>query len=361
MKNEEEVPMKNRSMLSAAVLAFLILCVCATGAFAENREGAITVTPFFGGLDIDRHIPWDATNWAYGLGLGYNISEKLAAELTFHYAAPRDNQSYVGYNPAPNYDGKTYIYKLDLLYHFIGLLPGDLVLPYIAGGIGDIKYSTDRPSVSSSDDSQAGVYNKNDFLVDAGGGLKIFLTRDLALRGDVRYMLDFNSAHDHNSLLYTVGLTYEIGGKTKEAAPEPVAAPEPAPAPAPAPAVVTPPPAPAPKEQGTITFRNILFDFNKYNIKPESYPILDEVTDYLKANPNVKMEVQGYCDNKGTYKYNMKLSDERANAVRKYLVDKGIAGDRLTAKGYSFDNPIASNATEEGRALNRRVVFKPIQ
>ena len=196
--------------------------------------------------------------------------------------------------------------------------------------------------------------------MDAGGGLKIFLTRDLALRGDVRYMLDFNSEHDHNSLLYTVGLTYEIGGKVKEAAPEPVAAPEPAPAPAP-PVVVTPPPAPAPKEQGTITFRNILFDFDKYTIKAESYPILDEVTDYLKANPNVKMEVQGYCDNKGTYKYNVKLSDERAKAVRKYLVDKGIPGDRLTAKGYSFDNPVASNATDEGRALNRRVVFKPIQ
>ena len=84
------------------------------------------------------------------------------------------------------------------------------------------------------------------------------------------------------------------------------------------------------------------------------------MTDYLKANPNVKMEVQGYCDNKGTYKYNVKLSNERANAVRKYLVGKGIQGDRLTAKGYSFDNPVASNATAEGRALNRRVVFKPI-
>ena len=92
---------------------------------------------------------------------------------------------------------------------------------------------------------------ENNFLVDAGGGLKIFLTRDLALRGDVRYILDFNSQDNHNGLLYTVGLTYEIGGKAKEAAPEPVAAPEPAPAPAPAPPVVTPPPAPAPKEQGT--------------------------------------------------------------------------------------------------------------
>ena len=357
MKNEEEVPMKNRSMLSAAVMAFLILCFCVTGAFAENREGAITVTPFVGGLDIDRNLSgrspdWDASNWTYGLGLGYNISEKLGVELTFHYAEPRDKASMnldTGITPH-NYDAKIYLYKLDLLYHLTGILPGDIVVPFVAAGIGDIDYKTNRP----------GGFSENNFLVNAGGGLKVFLTRDLALRGDVRYILDFNSADNHNSLLYTLGLTYEIGGKVKEAQPEPVAA-APEPAPAPAPPVVTPPPAPAPKEQGTITFRNILFDFDKYTIKPESYPILDEVTDYLKANPNVKMEVQGYCDNKGTYKYNVKLSDERANAVRKYLVDKGIPGDRLTAKGYSFDNPVASNATDEGRALNRRVVFKPIQ
>src|SRR5208283_3420050 len=88
MKNEE-VPMKNRCMFRAtAVMSFLILCLCTTSAFAENREGAFTVTPFFGGLDIDRHIPWDASNWAWGLGLGYNISEKLGVELTYHYAAP---------------------------------------------------------------------------------------------------------------------------------------------------------------------------------------------------------------------------------------------------------------------------------
>lgn len=320
--------------------------------FCREPGRAITVTPFVGGLNIDEDIPWDASNWTYGLGLGYNISEKLAVELTFNYAKPRDTGTLQDLaNGKPDYWAKIYLYKLDLLYHFVGLLPGDIVLPYVAAGIGEVDYKTDRP----------GGFSENNFLVNAGGGLKIFLTRDLALRGDVRYILDFNSQDNHNGLLYTVGLTYEIGGKAKEAAPESVAAPEPAPAPAPAPPVVTPPPAPAPKEQGTITFRNILFDFNKYNIKPESYPILDEVTDYLKANPNVKMEIQGYCDNKGTYKYNLKLSNERANAVKKYLVDKGIQGDRLTAKGYSFDNPVASNATEEGRAMNRRVVFKPIQ
>ena len=355
MKDEEEVPMKNRCMFSAAVMAFLILCVCVTGAFAENREGAFTVTPFVGGLNIDRHIPWDASNWTWGLGLGYNISEKLGVELTYHYAAPRDQSSMdlnTGITP-PNYDGKINIYKLDLLYHLVGLLPGDSVLPYLAGGIGDINYSTDRPGVSL----------KDNFLVNAGGGLKIFLTRDVALRGDVRYILDFNSEHDHNSLLCTVGLTYEIGGKAKVVEPEAVAAPEPAPAPAPAPApvVVTPPPAPAPKVLGSIIFRNILFDFDKSNIKPESYQILDEVTEYLQANSELKMEVQGHTCNIGTAAYNLKLSERRAVSVKKYLVDKRIKADRLKTKGYGLTKPVAPNDTEENRARNRRVEFKPIQ
>jgi outer membrane protein OmpA-like peptidoglycan-associated protein len=112
---------------------------------------------------------------------------------------------------------------------------------------------------------------------------------------------------------------------------------------------------------GSIIFRNILFDFDKADIKPESYPILDEVTEYLKSNPDLKMEAQGHTDSKGTAEYNLKLSDRRAASVKKYLVDKGIEADRLETKGYGLTKPIAPNDTEENRARNRRVEFKPIQ
>ena len=165
-----------------------------------------------------------------------------------------------------------------------------------------------------------------------------------------------------SNFLYTAGLTYEIGGKEKEEVREEAPAPEPEPAPAPAPVVTPPPPPPAPavKEQGSIIFRNIQFDLNKSNIKPESYPILDEVVDYLKANPNVKMEVQGHTCNLGTAAYNLKLSDRRAASVKTYLVGKGVAADRLETKGYGLTMPVAPNDTEENRARNRRVEFKPI-
>jgi OmpA-OmpF porin, OOP family len=349
--------MKNScTLLVTAVMAFLIVCFCASGALAENREGAINITPFIGGFNTDPDLAFE-NGPAFGIGLGYNFSEKLGAEFTFHYAKTdyngniKINRNEVDFGDE---NGKTLIYKLDLLYHLTGLLPGDMIVPYLAAGPGMITWDSDAK----------GVDKNNDFLLNYGGGLKIFLTRNVALRGDVRNIINFDKGFDdrYSNLLYTVGLTYEIGGKEREEVKEEAPAPEPEAAPAPAPAVVPEPApvAPAAKEQGAIIFRNINFDFNKSNIKSESYPILDEVTEYLKANPNVKMEVQGHTDSKGTAAYNLKLSDRRAAAVKTYLVGKGVAADRLETKGYGLSKPIAPNDTEENRARNRRVEFKPI-
>jgi OmpA-OmpF porin, OOP family len=348
--------MKNRSMFrTTAVMVFLIVCFCASGALAENRAGAINITPFIGGFNVDGDLPY-TDGQAYGIGLGYNLSEKLGAEFTFHYVNSDYNGDVIiggNYIDWGKGDTKILIYKLDLLYHLTGLLPGDLIVPYLAAGPGMITFDADHK----------GVDKENDFLLNYGGGLKIFLTRNLALRGDVRNVINFHGGDSYSNLLYTAGLTYEIGGTEKEEVKEEAPAPEPEPVPAPAPVVTPPPPPPAPaaKEQGSIIFRNINFDFDKSNIKPESYPVLDEVTEYLKANPNVKMEVQGHTDSKGTAAYNLKLSDRRAAAVKTYLVGKGIAADRLETKGYGLSKPIAPNDTEENRARNRRVEFKPIQ
>jgi OOP family OmpA-OmpF porin len=105
---------------------------------------------------------------------------------------------------------------------------------------------------------------------------------------------------------------------------------------------------------------DVLFDFDKSNIKPEYYGFLDEAARVFEMNPGLKVEVQGNTDNIGTAKYNMGLSMRRANAVLKYLVNKGVAKDRLTARGFGFSRPVATNDTEEGRALNRRVELTPM-
>ena len=78
----------------------------------------------------------------------------------------------------------------------------------------------------------------------------------------------------------------------------------------------------------------------------------------LKKNPMLTVEIQGHTDSQGTEEYNQKLSERRANAVKQKLVDNGVNPARLTTKGFGELNPAASNATEEGRAYNRRVQHK---
>ena len=102
----------------------------------------------------------------------------------------------------------------------------------------------------------------------------------------------------------------------------------------------------------------IYFDYDKATIKEVCYPILDAVAEALEANPHIKkIQVEGHTDNEGTEEYNHALSESRAKAVMEYLIGKQIPKERLTYKGYGFSRPKASNETEEGKAINRRVEF----
>ena len=87
--------------------------------------------------------------------------------------------------------------------------------------------------------------------------------------------------------------------------------------------------------------------------------MLDEAVEVLKVNPDVNVEVQGHTDNVGDPDYNVGLSERRANAVRDYMISKGIPSSRLRAKGYGMTRPHFSNDSEQGRALNRRVELHP--
>ena len=104
-----------------------------------------------------------------------------------------------------------------------------------------------------------------------------------------------------------------------------------------------------------IELRGVTFANNSANLKADSTAILDEMAITLKRYPELKVEVAGHTDSSGASEYNAKLSQRRADAVRKYLISKGVNADNLTAKGYGEDKPVASNATREGRARNRRV------
>jgi outer membrane protein OmpA-like peptidoglycan-associated protein len=103
--------------------------------------------------------------------------------------------------------------------------------------------------------------------------------------------------------------------------------------------------------------QKIFFLFNKTKIVAKSHPVLNDVALALKDNPKITVRIEGHTDSIGSAAYNKRLSDGRAKAIRTYLVGQGIAADRMDAVGFGFEQPIASNKTEEGREQNRRVEF----
>ena len=108
-------------------------------------------------------------------------------------------------------------------------------------------------------------------------------------------------------------------------------------------------------KQGCWVVKNLNFRTNSAKIETKDVSGLKDTANVLKKNPNVKVEIQGHTDNVGKAPFNKKLSMSRANAVMAYLVGQGIDKKRLTAKGYGLEKPVGSNATEAGRAENRRV------
>jgi outer membrane protein OmpA-like peptidoglycan-associated protein len=111
------------------------------------------------------------------------------------------------------------------------------------------------------------------------------------------------------------------------------------------------------KQSGEATTHAILFAFNSATLDSGAKPVLDSVAQYLKASPAVALEIQGHTDNIGGAASNLALSQHRAEAVKTYLVSAGVDAKRLTAKGFGLTVPVSDNATPEGRARNRRVVF----
>ncbi len=151
-------------------------------------------------------------------------------------------------------------------------------------------------------------------------------------------------------------------------APQPVAA-APAPAPAPAPAVVeaapapTPVPAPAPKTIFTdkpLTIEGANFASGSAVLRSSAYPQLDTVVEFADKYKDATLTITGYTDNRGNEAANRDLSRRRAEAVKAYLVSKGVAAERITTDGKGAANPVGDNGTAAGRAKNRRVEINSV-
>jgi outer membrane protein OmpA-like peptidoglycan-associated protein len=133
-----------------------------------------------------------------------------------------------------------------------------------------------------------------------------------------------------------------------------VAEAEPAP-PEPIAARVVPPPVAAPPPPRKIVLRGVNFDFDKAELREDDKAVLDAAIESLKENESARVKIAGFTDNIGTEEHNQGLSERRASSVLEYLLNGGVEANRLDSVGEGMSNPVADNATRDGRAQNRRV------
>lgn len=194
-----------------------------------------------------------------------------------------------------------------------------------------------------------------------GLGVEYKFTEALALRGEVeRYRVNDAVGNRGDVDLYAVSLVYKLG---RPASSVPIAyqpAPAPQPAPVPAAPVAEPAPPPVPVSEKVTFAAEALFDFDKSVVKPEGKTALDRLLAQLQGMNTEVMITVGHTDSIGTDAYNQKLSLRRAEAVKAYLVSRGVDTARVYTEGKGETQPVADNATSAGRARNRRVTVEVV-
>ncbi|MDR3416805.1 MAG: OmpA family protein [Nevskia sp.] len=380
MKQLSRHPM--RWAVSAVFLAATpIVAQAGEGPYLGLETGANFERPQsynFNGTDLGS-LHFD-TGWVGGIVGGYSLSSGLRPELELNYRSNFVRDAFPGpTGGGPNANGRQDAQGIFANLWYDVSLPGGGWLqnlhPYFGFGVGGLRFA-DRGL------NFGGIQRNNDWAakpaLQLGTGVGYDITPQLTASVDYRYVQSQRgyinpglgttgnptARYAANSAL--VSLRYSFGEKPAPA-PEPMAPPPPPP-----PALPPPPPPPPPCHAPAgfkvdanchiipqeVVVRAVDFEFNSAKLTAPAQQTLDEVATALVAQPELNVEVQGHTDSVGKAAYNLRLSQKRADAVKAYLVGKGVNGSHLVAKGYGKTKPIASNDTVEGRAQNRRVEFE---
>jgi OOP family OmpA-OmpF porin len=282
-----------------------------------------------------------------GITLGKPLSEDFDIQISTRYARQNSNDLRYQQN----------MLGVDGLYFFTR----QAIRPFIFAGLGA---QEDRLNGPLGEQSGYAPY------VNAGLGVQVVLSDQWSLQLDFRrehgYLKnnEFNISNNNNNYLQ-LGISYAFGATPTRPAVV-VAPPPPPPAPYVAPVVVAAPPPPPPRFEKIVLSSTELFTFDKSDLQMPQ-PKLDDIAQALNNNPQVNhVVISGYTDRIGSDKYNQKLSERRANAVKNYLISKNVSADRLEAVGKGKSNPLVVCTEKHMKALitclepNRRVEVEQI-
>jgi OOP family OmpA-OmpF porin len=338
--------MTRHAAFSPRLLA-LLLAGSAAPVFAQEYNPSWYLLPSINTMWPDSKWDVDGNRVGGGLRFGKPVSQSFDVQLGADYAwTGQEGRKY-----------RQTIFGGDVLW----MLSRKQWRPFLSVGAGGERDQLNNPAVLPGSKGDTSPY------VSGGLGMQAFFNERWFAQADAKYVYGFLKKDNWNGqdssgnwrFNLGIGLMFSVPPK-----PAPVVAPPP---PAPTPEPAAPPPPPPPKFEKVTLEAAKTFEFNSAKLGPET-PKLDEVVSTLQAQPEMpNIKVTGYTDRIGSDKYNMKLSQDRADAVKARLVEKGIPADKIEAVGMGKANPIVPcegikkrKALIECLAPNRRVELEPI-
>ena len=323
---------------------------CATMMLAANSDYKYEITPTFGGVYTEGNLGLDRNYANGGLSLGFNQFDSFIDQVELGFLRSIEDVNYKGTNADT---GITRVFTNFIKEYS---LTSDVSLYTLIGA-----------GVEIFDNEANG--NEDGLFGNYGAGIKYKIADQFALKFDVRHLIEAD--HGDNNLLYNIGFAVPFGEVAK-AAPVVEKA---------APVVVAPAPVETPKDSDadgvidsldecpntmakakvdsvgcmTLVNLNINFDTNKSDIKDSYNTRIVEFANMLKANPKLKATIGAHTDSVGSDAYNQKLSERRAASTVEALKALKVDTSKIKAVGYGETRPVATNATAEGKAENRRV------